>query len=76
MSAASSRTMKVGTFMATQTLAFLRPGDMRGVWKPDRLGRSLPHLIEIIIGLKAAGVGFRALTEPMDTATPPRGAGV
>jgi len=59
-----------------QALAFLRPGDVRVIWKRDRLGRSLPHLIEIIIGLKAAGVGFRALTEPMDTATRPRGAGV
>ena len=39
-------------------------------WKRDRLGRSLPHLIEIVNGLKTAGVGFRALTEPMDIATP------
>lgn len=40
------------------------------VWKLDRLGRSLPHLIEIVTGLKAAGVGFRSLTEQMDTGTP------
>jgi len=53
-----------------QALAFLRPGDVLVVWKLDRLGRSLPHLIEIVNGLKTAGVGFRSLTEPMDTATP------
>ena len=53
-----------------QVLAFLRPGDVLVVWKLDRLGRSLPHLIEIVTGLKAAGVGFRSLTEQMDTATP------
>lgn len=53
-----------------QALAFLRPGDVLVVWKLDRLGRSLPHLIEIVNGLKTAGVGFRSLTEQMDTATP------
>ncbi len=53
-----------------QVVAFLRPGDVLVVWKLDRLGRSLPHLIEIVTGLKAAGVGFRSLTEQMDTATP------
>ena len=54
----------------TQTLTLLQPGDVRGIWKQDRLGRSLPHLIEIIIGLKTAGVGFRSPTEQLDTATP------
>ena len=54
----------------TQTLTLLQPGDVRGIWKQDRLGRSLPHLIEIIIGLKTAGVGLRAPTEQLDTATP------
>jgi DNA invertase Pin-like site-specific DNA recombinase len=53
-----------------QALAFLRPGDALVVWKLDRLGRSLPHLIEIITGLRAGGIGFRSLTEQMDTATP------
>jgi DNA invertase Pin-like site-specific DNA recombinase len=53
-----------------QALAFLRPGDTLVVWKLDRLGRSLPHLIEIITGLRAGGIGFRSLTEQMDTATP------
>ncbi len=48
-----------------KVLAFLQPGDMLIVWKLDRLGRSLTHLIEIINGLKTKGVGFRSLTEGM-----------
>ena len=39
-------------------------------WKLDRLGRSLPHLLDIIFDLKERGVGFRPLTEHMDTTTP------
>jgi DNA invertase Pin-like site-specific DNA recombinase len=42
------------------------------VWKLDRLGRSLPHLLAIITALKEQGVAFRSLTEQMDTATPHR----
>jgi DNA invertase Pin-like site-specific DNA recombinase len=40
------------------------------VWKLDRLGRSLPHLLDIVAGLREKGVAFRSLTEGMDTATP------
>ncbi len=40
------------------------------VWKLDRLGRSLPHLLGIVTDLKARGVAFRSLTEQMDTTTP------
>jgi DNA invertase Pin-like site-specific DNA recombinase len=50
-------------------LEFLRPGDVLIVWKLDRLGRSLPHLIEIVGSLRARGVGFRSLTESIDTTT-------
>jgi DNA invertase Pin-like site-specific DNA recombinase len=39
------------------------------VWRLDRLGRSLPHLIETISVLEARGVGFRSLTESIDTTT-------
>jgi len=39
------------------------------VWRLDRLGRSLPHLIETISALEARGVGFRSLTESIDTTT-------
>ena len=51
-------------------LDYLHPGDTLIVWKLDRLGRSLPHLLEIIAGLREQGVGFRSLTEQMDTTTP------
>jgi DNA invertase Pin-like site-specific DNA recombinase len=40
------------------------------VWKLDRLGRSLPHLLATVNGLKDRGVAFRSLTEQMDTTTP------
>jgi DNA invertase Pin-like site-specific DNA recombinase len=51
-------------------LAYLRPGDGLVVWKLDRLGRSLPHLLAIVTDLKARGIAFRSLTEQMDTTTP------
>ena len=51
-------------------LSFAREGDILTVWKLDRLGRSLSHLIETVSALKARGVGFRSLTESIDTTTP------
>lgn len=51
-------------------LNLLRAGDVLVVWKLDRLGRSLLHLLEIIQTLKTKGVGFRSLTESFDTTTP------
>ncbi len=50
-------------------LDFARKGDVLIVWKLDRLGRSLAHLISIINLLKQRGVGFRSLTESVDTTT-------
>ena len=54
----------------SKALAFMKPGDCLVVWKLDRLGRSLPHLITTVADLKTRGVGFRSLTEQMDTTTP------
>lgn len=53
-----------------EALAYLRDGDVLAVWRLDRLGRSLPHLIDTIAALEARGVGFRSLTEAIDTTTP------
>jgi DNA invertase Pin-like site-specific DNA recombinase len=47
----------------------LRPGDTLVVWRLDRLGRSLRHLIDVVSGLDARGVGFRSLRENIDTTT-------
>jgi DNA invertase Pin-like site-specific DNA recombinase len=47
--------------------SFLRDGDVLVVWRLDRLGRSQPHLTEVISALEARGVGFRSLTENIDT---------
>ena len=51
-------------------LEYLRDGDVLVVWRLDRLGRSLPHLIDVIGALEARSVGFRSLTESIDTTTP------
>jgi DNA invertase Pin-like site-specific DNA recombinase len=53
-----------------QALDYVRDGDVLIVWKLDRLGRSLPHLIEIVAALERRRVGFRSLTEAIDTTTP------
>lgn len=53
-----------------EALAYLRPGDTFIVWKLDRAGRSLTHLIELLKGLKERGIEFVSLTEQIDTTTP------
>jgi DNA invertase Pin-like site-specific DNA recombinase len=52
-----------------RALADVRPGDSLVVWKLDRLGRSLKHLIETVTDLSERGVGFRSLQEAIDTTT-------
>ena len=52
-----------------KALAYVRPGDVLVVWKLDRLGRSLSHLLSIVNTLKEKQVAFRSLTEGMDTTT-------
>ena len=52
-----------------QALGFARKGDTVVVWKLDRLGRSLRHLVETLAALRERGIGFRSLQESIDTTT-------
>ncbi len=45
----------------------MRPGDTLVVWKLDRLGRSLKHLIETVTGLQERVIGLKSLTEQIVT---------
>lgn len=53
----------------TKALSHLRKGDTLVVWKLDRLGRSLVHLIQTIKELNEKQIGFRSLQENIDTNT-------
>lgn len=50
-------------------LSHLRKGDTLVVWKLDRLGRSLAHLIQTVKELSEKGIGFKSLQENIDTTT-------
>src|SRR5215217_2006399 len=52
-----------------QALAHLRKGDTLVVWKLDRLGRSIRHLIETVGQIEEEKIGFRSLQESIDTTT-------
>lgn len=52
-----------------KALEFLKEGDTLVVWKLDRLGRSLAHLISVITDLKSKNISFVSITERMDTTT-------
>lgn len=54
----------------TDAMEFCRAGDTLVVWKLDRLGRSLKHLIETVNSLHSRGVGFASVQERIDTTTP------
>src|SRR4051794_35655210 len=53
----------------TEAIAYVRSGDTVVVWKLDRLGRSLKDLITRITDLHTRGIGFKSLTENIDTTT-------
>jgi len=50
-------------------LADLRQGDVLVIWKLDRLGRSLRHLVELATALLEKGVGLKSINDPIDTTT-------
>ncbi len=51
-------------------LRTLSAGDTLVVWKLDRLGRSMRHLVILVEELRERGVNFRSLTDAIDTSTP------
>jgi Enterobacteriaceae phage serine recombinase len=53
-----------------ETLKTLKRGDHLIVWKLDRLGRSLRHLIDLITGFEEKGIGFTSISDGIDTTTP------
>jgi DNA invertase Pin-like site-specific DNA recombinase len=52
-----------------EALNYVRAGDTLVVWRLDRLGRSLSHLIATMTALEERGIGFKSLTENIDTTT-------
>ena len=61
---------KVDRPILDNVLKQLREGDVLVVWKLDRLGRSLKHLIELIQWFMQNKVGLKSLNDPIDTTTP------
>jgi len=64
--ASGARTERPGLDKA---LEYLRPGDTLVVWRLDRLGRSLGHLISLVAQLDEREIGFKSLQESIDTTT-------
>ena len=64
--ASGAKAARPGLYAA---LSRLRKGDTLVVWKLDRLGRSLSHLIQVIKELNQKGIGFKSLQENIDTIT-------
>jgi DNA invertase Pin-like site-specific DNA recombinase len=65
--ASGTRTQRPGL---NACLESLREGDVLLVWRLDRLGRSMPHLVNLVMELRERGVGFRSICDGMiDTTT-------
>jgi DNA invertase Pin-like site-specific DNA recombinase len=64
--ASGSKAERVGL---EEALNYVRAGDTLVVWRLDRLGRSLKHLIETITKLNNREIGFKSITESIDTTT-------
>jgi DNA invertase Pin-like site-specific DNA recombinase len=62
--ASGSKSQRIGLDKA---LEFIRSGDTLVVWKLDRLGRSIQHLIETVSALNKRNVAFKSLQENIDT---------
>lgn len=62
-----SRTERPGWAKAQEAL---REGDTLVVWKLDRLGRSVKHLVDMVGDLRQQGIQFKSLTDAIDTGTP------
>lgn len=65
--ASGAKTDRAGLMAAIEGL---QPDDTLAVWRLDRLGRSLKHLITTIEEIEAKGSHFRSITEAIDTGTP------
>ena len=65
--ASGSRAERLGLAHARESL---RAGDTLVVWKLDRLGRSVKHLVDLVGELQEQGVQFKSLTDSIDTGTP------
>src|ERR671919_1062307 len=64
--ASGAKTERIGL---EEALNYVRKGDTLVVWGLDRLGRSLPHLISTMTELEERRIGFKSLTENIDTTT-------
>lgn len=62
-----AKTDRVGL---AEILQYVRQGDVLVVWKLDRLGRSLKHLITVMTDLKDRSIELKSVTENIDTTTP------
>ncbi len=65
--ASGAKTERLGL---NDAIEYCRAGDTLVVWKLDRMGRSISHLIDTVKELEARGVGFCSITEKIDTTSP------